>query len=192
MRLAADSSPGPSSRPTTVNSAPPSATSACVRRPAGFPCHSRLIPMAAPNRAAIARRPAISQVDCGTEMASTSCQSRVLPHLGEDRLLVGQDLIQLLLIPQEPIELCLVSLDTLLIRQNRSLVGEDLSLVRSSCISHSRLLLVDAPVLSRARRGVAPNGTASHASAHIFSSGHCQKASSSNESISSDSGIVRG
>src|SRR5687767_2564544 len=79
IRLVADASSAASRSPTIVKSAPPRATSACVRRPAGFPSHSRLSPTAAPSSVASARRPAISQIVWGGETVSIRSRRDLTP-----------------------------------------------------------------------------------------------------------------
>src|SRR4051812_10006116 len=62
--------------------------------------------------------------------------SRLSRSLREDGFLIRQDAIELPLIAKQPIELSLVSFDTLEGGEHKPLVGENLSLIGSGRIGH--------------------------------------------------------
>jgi hypothetical protein len=55
---------------------------------------------------------------------------RASGELGENPPLVGENLIELFLIPQQPIQLALIGFDPFLVRENLPLIGKHLPLVR--------------------------------------------------------------
>jgi hypothetical protein len=66
------------------------------------------------------------------EQAEDSAQS------GQDLFLIRENLIQLLLIPEQFVQFRLICFDAFLIRKDFSLVGENLLLVCYRCVSHPR------------------------------------------------------
>jgi hypothetical protein len=74
-----------------------------------------------------------------------------LGQLGQDRLLIRQDLIQLLLIPEDLVQLRLIRLDPLLIGEDLSLVGHDLFLVGHRCCICHHTPPVETPIQQSAR-----------------------------------------
>jgi hypothetical protein len=64
-------------------------------------------------------------------------------ELGENPALIGENLVELFLVPEQPIQLGLIALDTFLVGENLPLIGQNLSLVRNRRVCHPTLLVTE-------------------------------------------------